>query len=528
MNLLASAPFLPRLPAATWLFRAVMLRFARRGLTSRFRADQLAVRLVIHRRSCALCAATRCGISEDSQLAVRIEHVVVLMLENRSFDNLLGWLYRDRDDFDGLTGEEFNLWHQPERIVRVPVWNNPKMTRVNARGPDPDPGELFHDMQAQFWGGGEGTDGDEPDMSGFVDNYMAQGAGPDGARSDPRQVMHCFKPGQVPVLSELARAFGVCDRWFASAPCQTWPNRFFVHTGTAGGWVNNEPQHWPYRMPSLFRRMSDRGKRWAVYFHDIPNTANLTDIWPKLVTPHFRLFHKEFEEDALAGVLPGYSFIEPRYFVSPVHDKVPNDQHPPTYLAHGDELIARTYNALRQGPKWERTLFVVTYDEHGGLYDHVPPPRATPPGPPYPDGFRFDRFGARVPAVVISPAIPAGSILRPPSPEVPFDHTSIIKTVQELFDLGPPLTPRVAAAPSLLPLLDRAGTINPGPPRIDYTPVSPPREEVIRLRKVDHLGGLQFSMRRWISFALGTLARITAHSRYGARRAFPRRFRSQS
>lgn len=460
----------------------------------------------------------------------RIEHVVVLMLENRSFDHLLGWLYPERAAFDGLTGQEFNIWHAPEGPVHVPVWNDPDMSRLDARGPSPDPGELFHDMEIQFYGRERAglDDRGEPDMSGFVDNYMAQRPSADGALPDPRHVMHCFKPEQVPILSQLARAFGVSDRWFASAPCQTWPNRFFVHTGTAGGWVNNEPQHWPYRMPSLFRRMSDRGRRWAVYFHDLPNTANLADIWPKLVTPHFRLFHKEFEEDAANGALPDYCFIEPRYFVSPIRDKVPNDQHPPTYLAHGDELIARTYNALRQGPKWEQTLFVVTYDEHGGLYDHVPPPRATSPGPPYPDGFRFDRFGARVPAVVVSPAIPAGSILRPSRSDVPFDHTSIIKTVQELFDLGAPLTPRVAAAPSILPLLDHSGPINLGPPRIDYTPLTPPHEEVIRLRKVDHLGGLQFSMARAMSFGLGTVARITAHFRHGAKRILPRSMRVQS
>ena len=463
-------------------------------------------------------------------MAVRIEHVVVLMLENRSFDSLLGWLYPGRGDFDGLTGEEFNLWHGPDGPVRVSVWNDPEMSRADARGPDPDPGELFHDMQVQLWGADRAgqCERGEPDMSGFVDNYAAQPPGPGGARPDPHQVMHCFKPEQVPVLSSLARAFGVCDRWFASAPCQTWPNRFFAHTGTAGGWVNNEPQHWPYRMPSLFRRMSDCGKNWSVYFHDLPNAANLADILPKLVTPHFRLFHKEFEEDAANGALPAYSFIEPRYFVSPLHDKVPNDQHPPTYLAHGDELIARTYNALRQGPKWEQTLLVVTYDEHGGLYDHVPPPRATPPGPPYPDGFRFDRFGARVPAVLVSPAIPAGSVLRPSVSDMPFDHTSIIRTVQELFDLGPPLTPRVAAAPSLLPLLDPEGAVNPGPPRIDFIPVTPPRQEVVRLRKVDHLGGLQFSMTRWLSLALGTVARLTAHFRFGATRAVPKRFRTRT
>jgi phospholipase C len=128
-------------------------------------------------------------------------------------------------------------------------------------GPDPDPGELFDDIEAQLWGadsvGINGHGQGKPSMGGFVDNYMHQPRSPDGAEPYPAAVMHCHSPAQVPILSLLARSFGVSDRWFASAPCQTWPNRFFMHTGTAGGWVNNDPPHWPYRMPTIFRRLSD-------------------------------------------------------------------------------------------------------------------------------------------------------------------------------------------------------------------------------------------------------------------------------
>jgi phospholipase C len=459
-------------------------------------------------------------------MAAPIEHIVVLMLENRSFDSMLGWLYPDRADFDGLTGREANSWHRHGSTVTVPVWNDLGMSRTEARGPDPDPGELFDDIEAQLWGAdsvginghGQGT----PTMGGFVDNYMRQPRSPDAAEPNPAAVMHCHSSAQVPILSLLARSFGVSDRWFASAPCQTWPNRFFMHTGTAGGWVNNDPSHWPYRMPTIFRRLSDHKRDWAIYFHDLPNTAMLADMWSKLATTHFRLFHKQFEQDALNGELPSYTFIEPRYFVSRVHNKIPNDQHPPTNLVHAEELIARTYNALRQGPKWEKTLLVITYDEHGGLYDHVPPPPATPPGGPYPDGFTFNRFGVRVPAVIVSPHIPAGSVLRPPLAKdgsgTPFDHTSIIKTVQELFGLGTPLTERVAAAPSLLPLLGDAGPINAGPPRIDFVPVWPTPAEVQRLRKVDNESGLQLSMSGIAATLLGTTARVAAHFRHGIRK----------
>jgi phospholipase C len=461
------------------------------------------------------------------ELLSGIEHIVVLMLENRSFDNLLGWLYPERADFDGLTGRECNPWHRGSEIIEIPVWNDKGLGRADVRGPLPDPGELFTDIEMQFWGAARmGLDGrgrGAPDMSGFVDNYMRQPRAFDGTPADPHQAMHCLSPDQVPIISLLGRSFAVSDRWFASAPCQTWPNRFFVHCGTAGGWINNQPTHYPYRMPSLFRRLSDHRRSWAIYFHDIPQTATISDLQPKLVTSRFRLFHREFDEDAAAGKLPAYSFIEPRYFVSRFRQMVPNDQHPPSYIVHGEELIAHTYNALRQSPCWPRTLFLVLYDEHGGLYDHVPPPEATPPGPPYPDGFKFDRFGARVACVVISPQIPAGSVIRPQG-TVPFDHTSVIKTVQELFDLGPPLTPRVAAAPSLLPHLDgRAG--NDGPPRIDYIPVAPRHQEVARLRAYDNKSGVQLSLANSAAFALGTVARINAHLRHGAKRAVRRRRR---
>lgn len=463
------------------------------------------------------------GSSASAPAANAIEHVVVLMLENRSFDTMLGWLYPDRPDFDGLTGKESNPWHRPDGTVTVPVWNDAGVSRATACGPDPDPGELFHDMEAQFFtpagmtpdGQGRGA----PNMDGFVDNYMRQPRGPDDSVPDPAAIMHCFSPAQVPVLSELARAFGVSDRWFASAPCQTWPNRFFVHTGTAGGWVNNDPPHFPYRMPSLFNRLTERDEDWAVYFHDLPNTALLADIWPRLPTPNFRLYETEFAEDARNGILPAYTFIEPRYFVSRFRDKVPNDQHPPTNLVHAEQLIADTYNALRQGPHWTKTLFIIIYDEHGGTYDHVPPPPATPPGGPYPDGFTFNRYGARVPAVLISPLIPAGSVIRPHDPEgPPFDHTSVIKTVQELFDLGPPLTARVAAAPSLLPALASGGPLNMGPERIVFVPSPPTQGEITRLRKTDNASGLQFSMSGIAATLLGTIARVSAHFRHGVRR----------
>ena len=411
----------------------------------------------------------------------RINHFVVLMLENRSFDNLLGRLYPAGPEFDGLTGTESNPLHESDGSVReIGVWTDRDLAPEAACMPDPDPGELFRDINMQLFGL-HGRPGGRPSMDGFVDNYARQKT--TEKAPDPRSIMHVFSPDHVPVLSELARSFGVSDRWFASAPCQTWPNRLFTHTGTAAGRVDNNMIPLPFFTRSIFRRLERRGHDWRVYFHDIPQTAALCDLWTRLPT-HFRLFEKEFARDADEGRLPAYSFIEPRYFASVFTGKMPNDAHPPHNLVYSEQLIAATYNALRAGRAWDRTLFVVTYDEHGGCYDHAPPPDAVPPGPPYPDGFRFDRYGPRVPAVIASPWLAHGSIVRPPEGAPPFDHTSLLATLHRLFDLGPPPNPRVASAPDLLDVLTLERPENRGPERLEVSDTVPGREALARLKRL--------------------------------------------
>jgi phospholipase C len=182
------------------------------------------------------------------------------------------------------------------------------------------------------------------------------------------------------------------------------------------------------------------------------------------------------------GRLPNYSFIEPRYYPSVWTKKVPNDQHPPHNILYGEQLIATVYNAVRNAPTWHSTLLIVTYDEHGGCFDHVAPPAAVSPGGPYPAAFAFDRYGVRVPAVLISPYISPGKIIRPPQkpagePTYPFDHASIIATLQRLFALGAPMTPRVAAAPDLLCALSLEQPENDGPERVETHPRLPSRRE---------------------------------------------------
>jgi phospholipase C len=392
----------------------------------------------------------------------KIKNVVVLMLENRSFDSILGRLYDPSPDFNGVPFDASNPWTGGE-ADRILAWNDDTMVCGGMTIPSPDPGEYFTDITTQIFGLNGANNQVPAPMSGFVDNYVRQTKEPP---YDAKPIMHYYTPSQLPVISTLARAYAVCDQWHASAPNQTWPNRFFVHCATAGGYVNNSPPRFPYMMPTIFNRISQMGlaNGWKVYFHDMPQSLTLAHLW--LNRDRFRLFD-EFIDDAAKGLLPCYSFIEPRYFAD-LGLGMPNDQHPPHDVIYAEQLIAKVYNTLRQSPNWNSTLFVITYDEHGGCFDHAPPPVAVPPGDHLArEEFAFDRYGVRVPAVLISPYIRAGTILRAPRnpmapdlPIYPFDHTSIIATVRKCFRLGGPLTARDAAAPDLDCVLELPGPTN--------------------------------------------------------------------
>jgi phospholipase C len=395
-----------------------------------------------------------------------IDHVVVLMLENRSFDSMLGALYPTRVDFNGLSGTESNpLDPSDPNSPSIGVWNSHVVNPATMSIPDPDPGELYVDINQQLFGLAPSVSAtavvtpsaaSTPGMNGFVANYLLQGGNP-----VPQDIMHYFLPQQLPVLSTLAKAFAVCDQWHASAPCQTWPNRFFVHTGTANGYVNNAPSHFPYEMPTVFNQLLGATQEvdpWKVYFHDFPQALTLSKLWVHV--DRFRVF-AEFKQDAAAGNLPAYSFIEPRYFPDLLP---PNDAHPPHDVTLAEQLIADVYNSVRNSPQWERTLLIVTFDEHGGCYDHEPPPAAVPPDDPPSTPFAFDRYGVRVPTVLISPWIAAGTVLKEePGIGIPFDHTSIIASLGKRWGFGPPLTARVASAPDVEQVLTLQTASNNGP-----------------------------------------------------------------
>jgi phospholipase C len=416
----------------------------------------------------------------------KIDHIIVLMLENRSFDSMLGRLYPGDPDYKGLTLNESNVYG-----MTYGVWNDPQLTPAIACVPDPDPGEFFTDMNMQLFGKPVRPAADvAPTMCGFAQSYGTLPA-KEGWR-DAGAVMHYFTPEQVPVISTLAKAFGVCDEWYASAPCQTWPNRFFAHTGTSLGYVDNNTFPIPFAAPSLFRRLEDQNKSWRVYFHDMPQSILLRDVWSYALS-HYRFF-SQFLADAHTGTLPSYSFIEPRYFTDLAHNLIPNDEHPPHNVLYGEQLIAQVYNAVRSSPCWKRTLLVVTYDEHGGCYDHVAPPSAISPDNEMKNAheFAFNAYGVRVPAVIISPYIAPGSKIRSNS-AAPFDHTSIIRTVRDNFSLGAALTARDNVSPSLLPALSLLAPNNDGPPSVATALDAPPVSELIK-RGSASPNGMQFSL----------------------------------
>lgn len=403
----------------------------------------------------------------------RIKHLVVVMMENRSFDNFLGWLYGPGDwpgqvigqrpgepAFFGLEAGSFWNPANPSFFRGDPpqkVFATQRTTGVSPYTvPDPNPQEGFDDMSFQIFGTATPRPGQAATMLGFLVDYQRIGS------TDPASIMETYGPDQLPVLSGLARNYAVCDAWFASAPCETWLNRAFVHTGTSNGRVNNDPYSpFDYDIPTIFNVLEEAGHTWAVY--NPGPFISLTRLqFPRLYDPelgaHFQGI-TDFVDQAKTGTLPSYAFVEPSFLGIP---RGADDQHPPHDVCLGEQFLLEIYSALAGGKNWEHTLLIITYDEHGGCPDHVPPPwGAVPPDPasnPGEQGFRFDRFGVRVPLVVVSPWVQAGTVFRSTT-GVPLDHTSILATLRDWLAIPKHrMLPsrRIAAAPTLEVVLGMA------------------------------------------------------------------------
>jgi phospholipase C len=356
-----------------------------------------------------------------------LKHLVVLMMENRSFDHMLGGLQAENPAIDGLTGDEFNP-DTTGAIVKV----QPNARYQSQLTPDPD--HDFAQVDLQIFNGGPVAT-----MQGFIAAYFKKQQNVDHSR----QIMNYFKPDKLPVLTTLAREFVLFNRWFASIPGPTLCNRAFAHYGTSFGHVGMELFYANQKFKSIYERVIAGGLTSKLYYFDqVSSTLEVVNLLKN--QPQLFATFDQFLQDCKSGQLPAYCFVEPNYSD---HDGdsgqiIASDQHPDHHVAEGERFIASVYMAIRRNPAlWASTALLVTYDEHGGIYDHVPPPPcpadgfvAQPKDTKTNKPFLFDRLGVRVPAILVSPWVPKGQVVQfrdGTRTDRVFEHASIPATVSK-------------------------------------------------------------------------------------------------
>ncbi len=416
-----------------------------------------------------------------------LDHIVVVLFENRSLDNVLGHLYGPGDGktFEGVLGKDLSnpipAWaeHGAERKVV------PYTVATDMDSPNPDSGEeYFHtntqlfniiDDQNRFKIGdavsvpwNAPAPGALPTMDGFVTDYISTFTGEVGRQPTYDEYAHIMTgctPQQLPVLNGIAREFGVFDHWFCEVPSQTFMNRSFWTAATSSGFVVNRPiKKWLTEndAETIFERLEAHGKTWKVYVMEpmpvsFTGMIHLSRLRHRLAT-HFVPF-AEFEKDAAAGTLPDLSLIEPNMMAGhgdyhpamgrSFSDTVDIELDSPSSMLAGEAFLERVFNGYRSavsetGANLWNTALLIGWDEPGGTYDHVPPgpvPAPDPSAPPGEMGFTFTRSGYRVPAIIVSPWVEAGSVFNEE-----YRHTSLIATLRKTWGLGEPFTQRDAAA----------------------------------------------------------------------------------
>jgi phospholipase C len=343
-----------------------------------------------------------------------IDTYVFMMMENRSYDHYLGARALEGLGGNGLQASFSNMNGNGEPVGIWPATMDVGDLCIA------DPPHSWSSSRTQFNNGAN---------DGFVLAYESS-HGP-GAN----ECMAYMTRDNVPVHNALADAYTSCDAWFSSVLGPTLPNRMYWHAGTSNGATNNdEVLNGAFEgVPSIHHRMNDSGIDWAYYYGDVPVLSVLEDLD---LEGKVRRFKWDFIDDAAAGRLPSVCYIDPGFGT--------NDDHPPHHPLLGQQLISAVYTALATSPQWERCMLVITYDEHGGFYDHVPPP--TVPDDRAADG--FDQLGFRVPAIVAGPYAKQGYVS-----SVQYDHTSALKHIQNVFGTEP-LNMRVSAANDLVDCID--------------------------------------------------------------------------
>jgi phospholipase C len=359
--------------------------------------------------------------SDENGAHPRIKHIVVLMMENRSFDHMFGLMM---DEIPGLRGVHVGEWTNVDdkgnahRLTADAAYQG--QFRV-------DPPHDFWSINQQIYANpGQPTQPPRPDMQGFAATYARAGG-------NPAYIMKCFSPDRVPTVRVLAKNYLVCDNWFSSVPGPTNPNRAFAHFGTSFGRVDNGPVWFAMvdrrHDKGIYGRLRDRGRSAKIYYY---NQQSGTIGMTFLGSSYFGLF-RDFEKDCRNNRLPDYSFLEPPY-VDQDDGLLAADQHPDNFVLAGDQFIRSVYEAVRANDEvWRETLLLIVWDEHGGIFDHVSPPTL-----PYGDTFRspvagwdFNQLGVRVGAIVVSPYVTPGVS------HALFEHASIPATVTQQF-IGPP------------------------------------------------------------------------------------------
>jgi len=471
----------------------------------------------------------------DLGILGNIRHFVVLMLENRSFDHMLGALKAQNSAIAGALDNEFSNHTDPASSTSPVVATGP----ASAYAMPFDPGHEFDDVQIQLYGRTPtaarrpAPPANPAPMSGFV--YSAENAARDSSHA--AMVMQCFQPEKIPVLATLATEFAVFNYWHSSMPGPTWPNRFFVHAATSGG-LSDSPKDLDifagYTFPAgnIYKLLHDANKSWRIYHQGLPQTAGIDTLRAEFLNPFTQNFREmDFFEDDLKAGLPEYVFIEPHYDTG--HQYVNgNSMHPLNDVRQGERLIKRVYEAIRASRFWSQTMLIVTFDEHGGFFDHVPPPAAIPPGGNQQysnpaNNFHFDRLGMRVPAILVSPYTAKNTVIGKSAHEC-YDHTSILATVEKRFALAPILDRDRAAWAHTLEI-----ALNLTSPRLSSdeapltlpTPITDPLLirflAVFRGPTVDSIAPMSESQRVQLTLAhalnlqiLDPPAKIDAHRRY--------------
>jgi phospholipase C len=382
-------------------------------------------------------------------MSLLFDHIVVLMLENRSFDHLFGYLGIG----DGVGNQSF--------VNNLTVGDPQSESFATKKGGDfvaigQGPSHSLKQTNVQLFGKTKPTTQDlanPPSMNGFVASFkttLAYDLKREPTSSELQQAMNCFDPVQLPVLSTLAKSFVLCDRWFADVPGPTMPNRAFVHAATSQGYTYNANWKPKFTCKTLYDRINaDPNRTWRVYSHDEDDVHELYPELDKDASNHVQ-FEGNFAADVAADRLASYSFITPAFIGAPQHPV--NSMHAPADVRPAEKLVADTYQSLRSAPNvWKKTLLIIVFDEHGGYFDHVPPPATVSP-----DGidgrmdesflvpFDFKRLGLRVPAVLVSPWF------EPAVDSTVYSHSSIPGSVIEAFQLpGGSLTERDRQAAKL-------------------------------------------------------------------------------